>query len=164
MRWSRNCSASWAERFRTSSLLCTYKLYDYYSTIPILSPFLFTPSLYVLILNLQDVSFTCIFYFLYEISIYLYLYIILYFYWRAGASQLNCTTGTIFMFYLYLSIYHGRCHTVNLLRFFISMQLTIFQKSSPVRSDSSRRCVPTAMDTQCPTVATAENEAPLSSS
>ena len=58
--WSRNLSASWAERFRTSSLLCTYKLCDYYSPIPILSPFLFTPSLYVAILNLQDYSFTCI--------------------------------------------------------------------------------------------------------
>ena len=59
MRWSRNRSASWAERFRNSSLLCTYKLYDYYTPIPILSPFLFTPSLYVAILNLQDFSFTC---------------------------------------------------------------------------------------------------------
>ena len=45
MRWSRNCSASWTERFRTSSLLCTYKLCDYFTPIPILSPFLFTPSL-----------------------------------------------------------------------------------------------------------------------
>ena len=59
MRWSRNRSASWAERFRTSSLLCTYKLCDYYTPIPILSPFLFTPSLYAPILNLQDFSFTC---------------------------------------------------------------------------------------------------------
>ena len=59
LRWSRNLSASWAERFRTSSLLCTYKLCDYYSPIPILSPFLFTPPLYVAILNLQDFSFTC---------------------------------------------------------------------------------------------------------
>ena len=58
MRWSRNHSASWAERFRTSSLLCTYKLCDYYSPIPILSLFLFTPSLYAPILNLQDFSFT----------------------------------------------------------------------------------------------------------
>ena len=60
MRWSRNRSAIWAERFQTSSLLCTYKLCDYYSPIPILSPFLFTPSLYAPILNLQDCSFTCI--------------------------------------------------------------------------------------------------------
>ena len=59
MRWSRNHSATWAERFRTSSLLCTYKLCDYYTPIPILSPFLFTPSLYAPILNLQDFSFTC---------------------------------------------------------------------------------------------------------
>ena len=59
MRWSRNLSASWAEKFRTSSLLCTYKLCDYYSLILILSPFLFTPSLYVAILNLQVFSFTC---------------------------------------------------------------------------------------------------------
>ena len=59
MRWSRNLSASWAERFRTSSLLCTYKICDYYSPIPIFSPFLFTPSIYVAILNLQDFSFTC---------------------------------------------------------------------------------------------------------
>ena len=59
MRWSRYHSASWAERFRTSSLLCTYKLCDYYSPIPILSLFLFTPSLYAPILNLQDFSFTC---------------------------------------------------------------------------------------------------------
>ena len=59
MRWSRNHSATWAERFRTSSLLCTYKLCDYYSPITILSPFLFTPSLYAPILNLQDFSFTC---------------------------------------------------------------------------------------------------------
>ena len=61
MRWSRNHSASWAERFRTSLLLCTYKLCDYYSPIPILSPFLFTPSLYAPILNLQDFSFTCLY-------------------------------------------------------------------------------------------------------
>ena len=60
IRWSRNCSASWAERFRTSSLLCTYKLCDYYTPISILSPFRFTPSLYAPILNLQDFSFTCI--------------------------------------------------------------------------------------------------------
>ena len=60
MRWSRKLSASWAERFRTTSLLCTYKLCDYYSPIPILSPFLFTPSLYVAILNLYDFSFNCI--------------------------------------------------------------------------------------------------------
>ena len=60
MRWSQNGSASWAERFRTSSLLCTYKLCGYYTHIPILSPFLFTPSLYAPILNLQDFSFTCI--------------------------------------------------------------------------------------------------------
>ena len=33
-----------------------------------------------------------------------------------------------------------------------------------VQSDSFRRCVPTAIDTQCPTVATAQNEAPPSSS
>ena len=59
MRWSRNLSASWAERFRTSSFICTYKLCDYYSPIPILSPFLFTPSLYAPILNLQEFSFTC---------------------------------------------------------------------------------------------------------
>ena len=59
IRWSRNRSASWAERFWTSSLLCTYKLCDYYTPIPILSPFLFTPSLYVAILNLQNFSFTC---------------------------------------------------------------------------------------------------------
>ena len=59
MRWSRNYSASWAERFWTS-LLCTYKLCDYCSPIPILSPFLFIPSLYALILNLQDFSFTCL--------------------------------------------------------------------------------------------------------
>ena len=57
--YSRNRSASWAERFRTSLLLCTCKLCDYYSLIPILSPFLFTPSLYVAILNLQDFLFTC---------------------------------------------------------------------------------------------------------
>ena len=56
----QNLSASWAQRFRTSSLLCTYKLCDYYSPIPILSPFLFKPSLYVAILNLKDFSFTCI--------------------------------------------------------------------------------------------------------
>ena len=31
----------------------------YYSSIPILSLFLFTPSLYVAILNLKDFSFTC---------------------------------------------------------------------------------------------------------
>ena len=55
----RNCSASLAERFRTSSLVCTYKLCDYYSPIPILSLFLSTPSLYAPILNLQDFSFTC---------------------------------------------------------------------------------------------------------
>ena len=57
-KYVRNRSASWAERFQTSSLLCTYKLCHYYSPIPILSPFLFTPSLYVAILNLQDFSFT----------------------------------------------------------------------------------------------------------
>ena len=36
MRWSQNCSAIWAERFQPSSLLCTYKLCDYYSPIPII--------------------------------------------------------------------------------------------------------------------------------
>ena len=40
MRWSRNRSACWAEGFWTSPLLWTYKLCDYYSPIPILSPFL----------------------------------------------------------------------------------------------------------------------------
>ena len=60
MRWSQNHSASWAERFRTSSLLCTHKLCDYYCPIPILSPFLFTPSLYAPILKLQNFSFTCV--------------------------------------------------------------------------------------------------------
>ena len=59
MRWPRNRSASWAERFRTSSLLCTYTLCDYYSPIPILSLLLFIPFLYAPILNLQD--FTCIY-------------------------------------------------------------------------------------------------------
>ena len=59
MRWSRNLSANWVERFWTSSLLCTYNLCDYYTPIPILSPLLFTPSLYAPILNLQDFSFTC---------------------------------------------------------------------------------------------------------
>ena len=37
---------------------------DYYSPIPILSPFLFTPSLYVAIFNLQHFSFTCVLSFL----------------------------------------------------------------------------------------------------
>ena len=50
--------------FGTTSLLCTYKLCDSYTPIPILSPFLFTPSLYVAILNLQDFSFTCLLSFL----------------------------------------------------------------------------------------------------
>ena len=44
--------------FGTTSLLCIYKLCDYYTPIPILSPFLFTPSLYAPILNLQDFLFT----------------------------------------------------------------------------------------------------------
>ena len=52
-------------------------------------------------------------------------------YWRAGASQLYRTTGTIFLFYICLYIYHGRCHTANLLRFSKSTQLTIFHKTSP---------------------------------
>ena len=138
MRWSRNLSASWVERFRTSSLLCTYKLCNYYSPIPILSPFLFTPSLYVAILNLQNFSFTCIYY-----------------NWRAGASQLNRTTGTNFLLYLY--IYHRRCHTANRLRVSKLTQLTIFHTSSPRvyrHGDSSRRC----------TVATVQDEANPSSS
>ena len=44
------------------------------------------------------------------------------YYWRAGASQLNRTTGTI---------YHGRCHTANRLRVSKLTQLTIFHTSSP---------------------------------
>ena len=52
---------NFVERFWTSSLLCTYKLYDNYSPIPILSPFLFTPSLYVAILNLQYFLFSCVY-------------------------------------------------------------------------------------------------------
>ena len=31
--------------------------------------------------------------------------IFLYIYWRAGASQLNRTTGTIFLLYIYIYIY-----------------------------------------------------------
>ena len=54
MRWPQNLSASLAEKFWTSALLCTYKQCDHYSPIPILSPFL---SLYVTILKLQDFLF-----------------------------------------------------------------------------------------------------------
>ena len=78
IRWSRNLSANWAERFWTSSLLCTYKLCDYYTPIPILSPLLFTPSLYVAILNLQDFSFTCVnkhCLWVYYDDLYIYIYI-----------------------------------------------------------------------------------------
>ena len=45
-------------------VLIALALCDYYSSIPILSPFLFTLSLYVAILNLQDFSFTCLLSFL----------------------------------------------------------------------------------------------------
>ena len=90
--------------------------------------------------------------------------------WRAGASQLNRTTGTIFLLYIYIYIYliyiyiyiyiiiyHGRCHTANRLRVSKLTQLTIFHRSSPrvyrhIRS--SRRC----------TVATVQDEANPSSS
>ena len=73
-------------------------------------------------------------------------------YWRAGASQLNRTTGTNF-----LLLYHGRCHTANHLRVSKLTQLTIFHTSSPRvyrHGDSSRRC----------TVATVQDEANPSSS
>ena len=71
--------------------------------------------------------------------------------WRAGASQLNRTTGTIFL------VYHGRCHTANRLRVSKLTQLTIFHRSSPRvyrHGDSSRRC----------TLATVQDEANPSSS
>ena len=71
------------------------------------------------------------------------------------ASQLNRTTGTIFLVYIY--IYHGRCHTANRLRVSKLTQLTIFYTSSPRvyrHGDSSRRC----------TVATVQDEANPSSS
>ena len=99
--------------------------------------------------------------------------------WRAGASQLNRTTGTIFLvyiigereranlivqrarffwyIYIYIYIYHGRCHTANRLRVSKLTQLTIFHRSSPRvyrHGDSSRRC----------TVATVQDEANPSSS
>ena len=97
--------------------------------------------------------------------------------WRAGASQLNRTTGTIFLIYIigereranlivqrarifcyiYIYIYHGRCHTANRLRVSKLTQLTIFHTSSPhvyKHGDSSRRC----------TVATVQDEANPSSS
>ena len=44
MRWSRNFSANWAERFRTSSLLGTYKLCNYYT--PSLLYFLHHPYMW----------------------------------------------------------------------------------------------------------------------
>ena len=75
--------------------------------------------------------------------------------WRAGASQLNRTTGTIFLVYIY--IYHGQCHTANRLRVSKLTQLTIFHRSSPRvyrHIHSSRRC----------TVATVQDEANPSSS
>ena len=81
-------------------------------------------------------------------------------YWRAGASQLNRTTGTIFLVYIYIYIYiisRGRCHTANRLRVSKLTQLTIFHRSSPHvyrHGDSSRRC----------TVATVQDEANPSSS
>ena len=80
-------------------------------------------------------------------------------YWRAGASQLNRTTGTIFLvyIYIYIYIYHGQCHTANRLRVSKLTQLTIFHRSSPRvyrHIHSSRRC----------TVATVQDEANPSSS
>ena len=57
MRWSQNCSASWAEIL---DLIIMH--IQSYSPIPILSPFLFTRSLFAPILNLKDFSFTCIIY------------------------------------------------------------------------------------------------------
>ena len=79
------------------------------------------------------------------------------YYWRAGASQLNRTTGTIFLVYIYIYIYHGQCHTANRLRVSKLTQLTIFHRSSPRvyrHGDSSRRC----------TLATVQDEANPSSS
>ena len=83
------------------------------------------------------------------------------YYWRAGASQLNRTTGTIFLvyiyIYIYIYIYHGQCHTANRLRVSKLTQLTIFHRSSPRvyrHIHSSRRC----------TVATVQDEANPSSS
>ena len=80
---------------------------------------------------------------------------------RAGASQLNRTTGTIFLvyiyIYIYIYIYHRRCHTANRLRVSKLTQLTIFHSSSPRvyrHIHSSRRC----------TVATVQDEANPSSS
>ena len=73
--------------------------------------------------------------------------------WRAGASQLNRTTCTIFLLYNYnIYIYHGQCHTANRLRVSKLTQLMIFHRSSPrvyrhIRS--SRRCtVATVQDRQ----------------
>ena len=86
---------------------------------------------------------------LYKINITYYTM----YYWRAGASQLNRTTGTIFLVY----IYHGRCHTANRLRVSKLTQLTIFHRSSPRvyrHGDSSRRS----------RVATVQDEANPSSS
>ena len=79
--------------------------------------------------------------------------------WRAGASQLNRTTGMIFLvyIYIYIYIYHGQCHTANRLRVSKLTQLTIFHRSSPRvyrHGDSSRRC----------TLATVQDEANPSSS
>ena len=52
MRWSQNHSASWAERFQTSSFICTYKSCDY--LVPFHPCLLFFFVLYVAILYRQD--------------------------------------------------------------------------------------------------------------
>ena len=59
MRRSKISLPNLLSDFGTTSLLCTYKLCDYYS--PILSPFLFTPSLYlaIVILSAQTLSVVC---------------------------------------------------------------------------------------------------------
>ena len=62
-----------------------------------------------------------------------------------------------FFWYIYIYIYHGRCHTANRLRVSKLTQLTIFHRSSPRvyrHGDSSRRC----------TLATVQDEANPSSS
>ena len=60
----RNLSAQLAERIQDHLIIMHIKLCNYYSPIPTLSPFLFTPSLYVAILNVQDFSFTSLLSFL----------------------------------------------------------------------------------------------------
>ena len=79
------------------------------------------------------------------------------YYWRAGASQLNRTTGTIFLVYIYIYLSRAMPYRKPSTRFQINATHDISQKFTTRvyrHGDSSRRC----------TLATVQDEANPSSS